>query len=221
MDRMETARVVAYAETLAVHVERDAPEDEDDLVTVPTVLLDAFEDAQCAAYNAGEALVGYAEGVDPSRRESPANPELEGAVFGDPRRCWNPVLHQPHSMWWDVEGRTGVSVCRGDGRIAARALGVAATSAVARCMRIAELIEPCPNPNVAAGVMACEHGPWPCKLTLAAALARGVGKAEEMTRLMREHPARCAGCGELLSAAGITKGERFCSAACAEGENPS
>ncbi len=117
----EVARVVPYTETLAVHVERQPPEDEDELFTVPTALLDAFEVAHCAAYNAGEVLVGFVEGATAARQDVPG---LDGPVFGDPRRCWNPVPHVEHSMHWTVGDVHGASVCAGDGKVAARMLGL-------------------------------------------------------------------------------------------------
>lgn len=123
MTEMETARVVPYAETLAVHVERQVPEDEDYLYEVPKVLLDAFEIAHCAAFNAGEVLVAFTEGGEADVKDLPPSPHE--VVFGDPRVCWNPVPHRKHRFEWSAEDVAGWSDCSGEGKEAAEMLGLA------------------------------------------------------------------------------------------------
>lgn len=53
---------------------------------------------------------------------------------------------------------------------------------VARLAVIAELLDPCPVPDLAADVDTCDaHSePWPCPTTSAAWLARGLHPAVEM-----------------------------------------
>jgi hypothetical protein len=50
---------------------------------------------------------------------------------------------------------------------------------------IAEHVHPCPPPAVAQGYDSCEHGTWPCRLTEAVWLARGLDPREQYAEAHR------------------------------------
>lgn len=112
-------------ETLLHTVSRDLDGD-DDPVAVPVGLVEAWERAHETLYWLGETLLAYAQGR--RHRDDPLPPHTVRPQFGDPRYCWNPVRHDPHTFRYSYLGhddiRTGVYECDGDGRMAAAVLGV-------------------------------------------------------------------------------------------------
>lgn len=56
---------------------------------------------------------------------------------------------------------------------------------ITRLAEIAERVHPCPIPDALNGYDCCSHGPWPCRLTEAAWLARGLDIDKERQRQIR------------------------------------
>ncbi len=70
-----------------------------------------------------------------------------------------------------------------------------------RLAHIADNLHPCPTPDLTTGASTCNHGTWPCNITEAAWLARGLDPAEQVTTAMAdarthlaENPPATLGC---------------------------
>jgi hypothetical protein len=82
-----------------------------------------------------------------------------------------------------------------------------AAAAQDRLAKIADLLGPCPPPDMASGNDQCAHGTWPCVITQAAWLAQGRDRDQEVQAACRaaaweaeaEHNSWEA-CQELLAA---------------------